>query len=107
MEQGVPHWGHRYELWAWRRGLLLLRVDPWVSAGFLGAFLLSELLEKTRAVVYCAVRAKSKEAAANRLKQNLLAHMLWKGRFEGRIVPVLADLALVCTHVCKRFPTEF
>jgi amino acid adenylation domain-containing protein/thioester reductase-like protein len=64
------------------------------ASGFLGAFLLAELLRQMPAVrVYCLVRASSAEEGAGRLRARLLSFKLWREEFAGRIVPVPGDLA--------------
>ncbi|PSB67484.1 hypothetical protein C7B61_05920 [filamentous cyanobacterium CCP1] len=63
------------------------------ATGFLGAFLLQELLEQTPADIYCLVRAEDLESAAERLQKNLQAYDLWQEAFGARIIPVLGDLA--------------
>jgi thioester reductase-like protein len=62
------------------------------ATGFLGAFLLRELLDSTAAQVHCLVRAKSVEAGRARLRQTLQTYSLWHDGLEGRIVPVPGDL---------------
>ncbi|RCV51197.1 non-ribosomal peptide synthetase [Marinitenerispora sediminis] len=63
------------------------------ATGFLGAFLLRELLRGTRARVHCLVRAADEEAAAARLRRALERHGLWEAETAARIVPVVGDLA--------------
>ena len=62
------------------------------ATGFLGAFLLRELLDRTAAEVHCLVRAESVEAGRVRLRQTLQTYSLWHDDLEGRIVPVPGDL---------------
>jgi thioester reductase-like protein len=62
------------------------------ATGFLGAFLLRELLDRTAAEVHCLVRARSIEAGRVRLRQTLQTYSLWHDDLEGRIVPVPGDL---------------
>ena len=62
------------------------------ATGFLGAFLLRELLDRTTADVHCLVRAESIEAGRARLRQTLQTYSLWHDDLEGRIVPVPGDL---------------
>lgn len=64
------------------------------ATGFLGAFLLHELLEQTQATVYCLVRAATVEAGAQRLQHNLSSYSLWQPNRASRIIPVLGDLSL-------------
>jgi thioester reductase-like protein len=63
------------------------------STGFLGAYLLDELLEKTTANIYCLVRCSHPEAGKQRLKSNLEFYSLWKEKFSDRIIPVVGDLS--------------
>ncbi|MCA1992324.1 MAG: amino acid adenylation domain-containing protein [Coleofasciculus sp. S288] len=63
------------------------------ATGFLGAFLLHELLRQTQASVYCLVRAKSLEDAKQKLASNLKRYLLLDETLNNRIVPVLGDLS--------------
>ncbi|MEO5952397.1 MAG: thioester reductase domain-containing protein, partial [Chloroflexia bacterium] len=63
------------------------------ASGFLGAFLLYELLERTDANIYCLVRAHDILHARKRIKANLLNYGLWIEKHESRIFPVVGDLA--------------
>lgn len=63
------------------------------GTGFLGAFLLQALLDKTRADVFCLVRSSDLNAAALRLQDNLKTYGLWQATYAPRIIPVLGDLA--------------
>jgi thioester reductase-like protein len=62
------------------------------ATGFLGAFLLDELLRQTRATFYCLVRASSLADGKRRIQQNLKTYGIWRDRFSPRIIPVLGDL---------------
>ncbi|MFN6476573.1 thioester reductase domain-containing protein [Nostoc sp. DedQUE07] len=64
------------------------------ATGFLGAFLLSELLQQTQAKIYCLVRASELETAQGRLQNNLKFYNLWNSSFQSRIIPVLGDISL-------------
>lgn len=61
--------------------------------GFLGVFLLQELLDKTQANVHCLTRAKSLQEGQTKIKANLQKYGLWKVNYAPRIIPVLGDLA--------------
>jgi thioester reductase-like protein len=63
------------------------------ATGFLGAFLLDELLAQTSARIYCLVRATDEQQAVRRILQNGATYLLdhWE---PGRIVPVRGDLSL-------------
>ena len=63
------------------------------STGFLGAFLLHDLLQQTPAAVYCLVRSPSQTAAKERIIKNLQQYRLWQPSYESRIVPLSGDLA--------------
>ena len=62
------------------------------ATGFVGAFLLHDLLEQTSADVYCLLRADNVEQGLKRLKRNLDSYQLWDEAFAPRIQPVLGDL---------------
>jgi amino acid adenylation domain-containing protein/thioester reductase-like protein len=63
------------------------------ATGFLGAFLLSELLQQTSSNIYCLVRSPNIEAARNKLQNTLEFYLLWEETFSSRIMPVLGDLS--------------
>ncbi len=63
------------------------------ATGFLGAFLLSELLQQTEAEVYCLVRETDAETGMRKLRTNLESFSLWHESFGPRIVPVPGDLS--------------
>ncbi|WP_392482051.1 thioester reductase domain-containing protein [Nostoc sp. C110] len=63
------------------------------ATGFLGAFLLQELLLKTQADVYCLVRSIDAESGKIRLQNNLESYGIWHDDFADRIIPVLGDLS--------------
>jgi L-aminoadipate-semialdehyde dehydrogenase len=63
------------------------------ATGFLGAFLLHDILAKhMEAQVHCLVRAKDDAAAMERLVKNLKVHFLWQDGFASRIVAHAGDL---------------
>ena len=62
------------------------------ATGFVGAFLLRDLLKQTSADVYCVLRAENVEQGLKRLKRNLDSYQLWDPAFAPRIQPVLGDL---------------
>jgi amino acid adenylation domain-containing protein/thioester reductase-like protein len=64
------------------------------AAGFVGRFLLRQLLTETDAVVYCLMRASSKSQARSRLKATLIKWDLWRGEFDGRVFALPGDLRL-------------
>jgi amino acid adenylation domain-containing protein/thioester reductase-like protein len=63
------------------------------TTGFVGAFLLAELLQQTQADIYCLVRAVNLTAAKQRLEETLKGYLLWEDSFSSRIIPVLGDLS--------------
>lgn len=64
------------------------------ASGFLGAFLLAELLHQIPAArVYCLVRAATAQEGVRRLRERLSEFALWEEEFSDRIVPVPGDLA--------------
>lgn len=62
------------------------------ATGFLGRFLLTQLLQDTDATLYCLVRGQSEHHASVRLKGLLAKWNLWRSEFERRIVVVPSDL---------------
>ncbi|MBI4781728.1 MAG: amino acid adenylation domain-containing protein [Oscillatoriophycideae cyanobacterium NC_groundwater_1537_Pr4_S-0.65um_50_18] len=64
------------------------------ATGFLGAFLLHEILEQTQADVYCLLRAKDAKDAARRLQQSLEFYSLWNPNQASRIIPLIGNLSL-------------
>jgi thioester reductase-like protein len=63
------------------------------ATGFLGVYLLQELLERTNANIYCLVRAFDRISATERLKNNLERYSLWNKAIASRIIPVVGDLS--------------
>jgi thioester reductase-like protein len=64
------------------------------ATGFLGAFLVEELLARTSAKVVCLVRAPDQAAARRRLSENLLSYRIrcLDGAPGGRVEVVLGDI---------------
>lgn len=62
------------------------------ATGFLGAFLLRELMRQTRADVFCFVRAGDAEEGKRRVRDNLQAYRIWESSFEPRVSVVCGDL---------------
>ena len=60
--------------------------------GFVGAFILRDLLDQTQATVHCLVRAYHPDHARQRIRQNLESYNIWKDSYEARVVPVVGDL---------------
>ena len=63
------------------------------ATGFLGAFLLYELLQQTESDIYCLVRSHDLESGINKLQTTLESYLLWDESFSSRIIPVLGDLS--------------
>lgn len=63
------------------------------ATGFLGAFLLDELLDRTDDTVYALVRAADAGEGMRRLASALAGFGIDTGRLSGRVVPVPGDLA--------------
>ncbi|MBT9315806.1 thioester reductase domain-containing protein [Leptothoe spongobia] len=63
------------------------------ATGFLGAFLLQELLEQTQAKIYCLVRTVDTSTGITRLQENLKHYGIWKTSYQKRIVPIVGDLS--------------
>lgn len=61
--------------------------------GFLGAFLLDELLKKTTADIYCLIRCNNTEEGKHRLQKHLDFYSLWQENFSSRIIPIVGDLS--------------
>ncbi|MBV6449477.1 MAG: D-alanine--poly(phosphoribitol) ligase subunit 1 [Anaerolineales bacterium] len=62
------------------------------ATGFVGAFLLKDLLTMTSAEIYCLLRADDAEQGLQRLNRNLNSYQLWDESLAHRIKPVLGDL---------------
>lgn len=63
------------------------------ATGFLGAFILRDLLRRTRATVLCLVRGRDHEHASARLRATLEQYGLWNRVPQDRIVVVVGNLA--------------
>ncbi|WLQ39044.1 amino acid adenylation domain-containing protein [Streptomyces laculatispora] len=63
------------------------------ASGFLGAFLLRDLIETTGGPVDCLIRAEDDHSAAHRLRANLEHYGLWRPRYADLIRPLPGDLA--------------
>jgi thioester reductase-like protein len=62
------------------------------ATGFLGAFLLDELLSGTKARVHCLVRPRGDADGMEAIEANLRRYGLWRPELAERIVPVPGDL---------------
>ena len=63
------------------------------ATGFVGAFLLYELLQQTHTDIYCLVRATNAEDGKKRIQSCLESYLLWDESFSYRIIPVLGNLS--------------
>ena len=63
------------------------------ATGFLGAFLLHELLQQTQASIHCLVRSSNPEEGKQKICRNLEHHLLWNKELDSRIIPVVGDLS--------------
>ncbi|ASC70570.1 peptide synthetase [Halomicronema hongdechloris C2206] len=61
--------------------------------GFVGPYLLSELLMITDADIYCLVRHRAGTSSKQRLEDHLKSHGLWHQTYRHRIIPVVGDLS--------------
>lgn len=61
--------------------------------GFLGAFLLSEILQQSTAHVCCMVRESTEARGFGRVIDNMRKYGLWKFEYASRIAIVLSDLS--------------
>lgn len=73
---------------AWNRPVLLTG-----ATGFVGAFLLEELLTSTDAQVLCLVRADDPAAGLARVQENLRRYVGWQPEYERRLQILPGDLA--------------
>jgi thioester reductase-like protein len=63
------------------------------GTGYLGAFIIKELLEVSEATLYCLVRASNVEEGKSKLESNLQQYGIWQDHYSGRIIPIIGDLA--------------
>ncbi len=63
------------------------------ATGYLGAFLLHELLHQTKATIYCLVRSNTIASGKARLQSTLEFYSLWDEALSDRIIPLLGDLS--------------
>nr|VFK41660.1 MAG: amino acid adenylation domain-containing protein/thioester reductase domain-containing protein [Candidatus Kentron sp. TC] len=62
------------------------------ATGFLGIYLVGELLRRTRAVIWCFVRGKNQQEAENRLEAALIEHDQAMDGWRQRVKVVKGDL---------------
>ncbi|MBW4553454.1 MAG: thioester reductase domain-containing protein [Aphanocapsa sp. GSE-SYN-MK-11-07L] len=63
------------------------------ATGFLGAFLLQELLLKTKANIFCLVRSPNPDLGKARIQNNMESYGVWNENFDSRIIAILGDLS--------------
>ena len=63
------------------------------GSGFLGAFLLYEILEQTESQIYCLIRAEDSQAGFEKLRSNISSYNPWRDEWTSRLVVVLGDLS--------------
>jgi thioester reductase-like protein len=63
------------------------------GTGYLGAFVIKELLEATQANIHCLVRAADVAEGKSKLEKNLQQYALWEDKYTSRIIPIIGDLA--------------
>ncbi|MEG4044872.1 amino acid adenylation domain-containing protein [Microcoleus sp. Pol17_C1] len=63
------------------------------ATGFLGAFLLRDLLQQTQAKIYCLVRSADSESAKKRIQSSLESYLIWDESSSDRIIPIAGDLS--------------
>jgi thioester reductase-like protein len=63
------------------------------ATGFLGAFLLRDLLQQTQAEIYCLVRSADAESAKKRIQSSLESYLIWDESRSDRIIPIAGDLS--------------
>lgn len=85
------------------------------STGFVGRFLLAQLLRDTSATVFCLVRADTDRDALVRVKVCLSKWGLWLNEFEGRVVGIAGDLGkphlgmdeVTCQALCENIDSIY
>ncbi|MDZ8030713.1 non-ribosomal peptide synthetase [Nostoc sp. DedSLP04] len=62
------------------------------ATGFLGAFLLDELLHQTQAKIYCLVRSQNEHEGLKKIQQNLAKYSLHHPKFSSHVIAIPGDL---------------
>ncbi|WP_445632359.1 Carrier domain-containing protein [Nostoc sp. DSM 114161] len=62
------------------------------ATGFLGAFLLDELLHQTQAKIYCLVRSQNEHEGLKKIQQNLEKYSLHHPNFSSHVIAIPGDL---------------
>jgi len=63
------------------------------ATGFLGTYLLYELLQQTTANISCLIRSSNAGEGKNQLQRKLESGLLWHDSFNARIIPVIGNLS--------------
>lgn len=63
------------------------------ATGFLGAFLIKEILHQTDADIYCLVRGADSADAQRKLRNTLEQYGVWDEKLCERVIPILGDLS--------------
>lgn len=63
------------------------------ATGFVGSFVLAELLQNSNANIHCLVRAKDEASALERIHKSLSLYGLWDDIFRHRLVGLPGDLS--------------
>jgi amino acid adenylation domain-containing protein/thioester reductase-like protein len=63
------------------------------ATGFLGSFLLYELLQQTQADIYGLVRSETIDSGKKKIRSSLESYLLWDESFSQRIIPVIGNLS--------------
>lgn len=64
------------------------------GTGFMGGFLLKELLENTNAIIYCLIRCSSEKEGKKRLVDSLQEKNIWNQAYNSRLKVIIGDLNL-------------
>src|SRR6185312_11528600 len=71
------------------------------ATGFVGRFLLSQLLNESDATIYCLVRARSDRTAMLRIRDTLTSYDLWRPGYERRVLTLPGDLRQLRLGLCR------
>jgi amino acid adenylation domain-containing protein/thioester reductase-like protein len=63
------------------------------ATGFLGSFLLHELLQQTQSTIHCLVRSTNATEGKQKIRQVLEQYNLWQDSVSDRIIAVCGDLS--------------
>jgi amino acid adenylation domain-containing protein/thioester reductase-like protein len=77
------------------------------ATGFLGAFLLYELLQQSQSDIYCLVRCRNATEGKQKIRKNLERYMLWQQSLSDRIIAVPGDLSQPRLGLAEQIFQEF